>query len=81
MEEMTQSIKEWKVEKLSLCIDGDIFVGGNEEPGIVGQIQHISFPNLKSINLTANDLESVEALGRVHLPALFKIDISKECTM
>ena len=46
MEEMTQSIKEWKVEKLSLGIDGDIFVGGNEEPGIVNQIQHISLPNL-----------------------------------
>ena len=50
----------------------------NQEPAILRQIQHVSFPNLQKIYLSGNGIESIEVLARTDLPAIISLSICKQ---
>ena len=50
-----------------------LYEGDNYYPGAILSIAHIAFPKLKEIHMYNNNIESVEVLPWVQMPALKKL--------
>ena len=51
-------------------IEHGLNLSANKEPYIIKHIMHISFPNLKHLNLSSNNIRSIEMLATVNVPVL-----------
>ena len=47
----------------------------NQEPPLINSLQHTCFPSLQILQLTCNEIESVEALARVKMASIQKLKI------
>jgi hypothetical protein len=45
-------------------------IGNNHRPTIINDIAHLGLPLLQAIHLSFNQIESIESLSRVNMPAL-----------
>ena len=69
MDQVLALIREWKVERMGLSKFTTI-LGSSSSPKILKGIKEVLFPHLQFINLPFNDVESIEEVDRIYLPAL-----------
>ena len=67
MDEVVPIIKVWKNTKIDFSLE--------KKKDIMKPISDISFPNLVELWFSYNDIESIEVLSRINLPALKILDL------
>ena len=67
MDEVVPIIKVWKNTKIDFSLE--------KKKDIMKPISDISFPNLVELWFSYNDIESIEGLSRINLPALKILDL------
>ena len=46
------------------------YLDKNRNPIILKELTHINFPELKQIDVSFNDISSIEGISRMHIPKL-----------
>ena len=49
----------------------------NQHPGILQSISLINFPILKTLNLSGNEIESIESIHRLGMPLISDLDLGR----
>ena len=70
-----EEIEVWRIWELQACTYHLILDSINQS-AILREIQHISFPILKKIDLWRNQIESIEELCRMDMPVLEYLNLS-----
>ena len=74
MPEVCLLIQEWQSSEIRIGRK-TIIIGQNGQGGIIKEISHIHFPNLRLIALWRNNIRSIEDLCRVDFPSIEWINL------